>query len=174
MVPDRFLGTSPPPARGARSPLSRLPALLLAALLPAALFLAPSPAPAADPCDGCPSAKKGAPAAPVQVSAAEADPLVELARSKKRVVIADFGMGLCKQCKKQGEILEEVRKAYGDKVEIRFVHVNKEADLAARYDVNMIPHLVYLDPSGKVRQADTGVSSFEKIAERLAKLGVRR
>jgi thioredoxin-like negative regulator of GroEL len=117
-----------------------------------------------------PAAEKAAAPSP----AAAADPLADLARSKKRVVIADFGQGLCKQCKKQGAILEEVKKAYGDKVEVRFVHVAKESALAERYGVNMIPHLVYIDPTGKACQADTGVSSFEKIADRLAKLGVRR
>jgi thiol-disulfide isomerase/thioredoxin len=151
-------------------PAARGAALLLASLL----LLAPAPGGAASPCENCPQGKGAAPTAGAKAPAAAPDPLAELARAKKRVVIADFGQGLCKQCKKQGAILEEVKKAYGDKVEVRFVHVAKESALAERYGVNMIPHLVYIDPTGKACQADTGVSSFEKIADRLAKLGVRR
>ncbi len=100
------------------------------------------------------------------------DVLVSLARGKGRVVIADFGLGLCRQCKAQAAILDKVGKVYGDNVVIRTVPVNKEQALTARYGVETIPHLVFLDPSGAVRLRRTGVMSFEEIAEQLRRMGV--
>lgn len=102
------------------------------------------------------------------------DELVSLARSRNRVLVADFGLGLCRQCKAQSEILEKVRAAYKDKVVFRMVHVNKEQALTARYRVEMIPHLVFFDPSGNVALRKTGVMSFEDISAQLSKMGVKR
>ncbi len=105
--------------------------------------------------------------------AAGEDELVSLARNKNRVLIADFGLGLCRQCNAQSEILEKVRAAYKEKVVVRMVHVNKEQPLTARYQVEMIPHLVFFDPTGNVTFRNTGVMSYEDISARLARMGVK-
>lgn len=100
------------------------------------------------------------------------DALVSLARERGRVVIADFGLGLCRQCKAQAAILDKVGEVYGDKVVVRMVPVNKEQGLTARYGVETIPHLVFFDPSGDIRLRRTGVMSFEDIAAQLKRMGV--
>ncbi len=105
--------------------------------------------------------------------AAGEDELVSLARSKNRVLIADFGLGLCRQCKAQSEILEKVRAAYKEKVVVRMVHVNKEQALTARYQVETIPHLVFFDPTGNVTFRNTGVMSYEDISSQLSRMGVK-
>jgi thioredoxin-like negative regulator of GroEL len=105
--------------------------------------------------------------------AAGEDELVSLARSKNRVLIADFGLGLCRQCKAQSEILEKVRADYKEKVVVRMVHVNKEQALTARYQVEMIPHLVFFDPTGNVTFRNTGVMSYEDISAQLSRMGVK-
>lgn len=114
-------------------------------------------------------------AAPVHAGAPGAgdDALVSLAREKGKVVIADFGLGLCRQCKAQAAILEKVGKVYGDKVVVRMVPVNKEQALVARYGVETIPHLVFLDSAGEVRFRKTGVMSFDDIAAQLSRMGVK-
>jgi thioredoxin-like negative regulator of GroEL len=101
------------------------------------------------------------------------DELVSLARSNSRVLIADFGLGLCRQCKTQSEILDKVRTTYRDKVIVRMVHVNKEQALTARYQVEMIPHLVFFDPSGNVTLRKTGVMSYEDVSAQLSRMGVK-
>lgn len=101
-----------------------------------------------------------------------ADPLAALARERGRVVIADFGLGMCRQCKAQAAILEDVARVYGAKVVIRMVAVNKEQALTERYGVETIPHLVFLDPSGAVRFRRTGVTGFGEIAAQLRRMGV--
>jgi thioredoxin-like negative regulator of GroEL len=105
--------------------------------------------------------------------AAGEDELVSLARSKNRVLIADFGLGFCQQCKAQSEILEKIRTIYKEKVVVRMVHVNKEQALVAQYQVETIPHLVFFDPSGKVALRKTGVMSFEDISAQLSRMGVK-
>jgi len=105
--------------------------------------------------------------------AAGEDEIVSLARSKNRVLIADFGMGLCRQCKAQSEILDKVRAAYKEKVVVRMVHVNKEQALTARYQVEMIPHLVFFDPAGNVTFRNTGVMSYDDISAQLSRMGVK-
>lgn len=106
-------------------------------------------------------------------SFAEEDELVELARSQKRPVIADFGLGFCNQCKKQSATLDKVREAYGDKVIIRMVNVGKETNLTERYKVEMIPMLVFLDLSGKVTFSKLGPIGLEEIRDHLSRMGVK-
>ncbi len=120
-----------------------------------------------------PFAAPRAPAAAGTPTAGD-DPLVSLARGKGRVVIADFGLGLCRQCKAQSAILDEVARVYGDSIFIRKVLVNQEHALTARYGVETIPHLIFLDPSGTVRLRRTGVMSFGEIAAQLQRMGVAR
>lgn len=100
------------------------------------------------------------------------DELVRLARSRDRVLIADFGLGMCRQCKAQSEVLDKVKAVYKENVLVRMVHVNKEPALTARYQVEMIPHLVFFDPSGKIALRKTGVMSYEDISAQLSRMGV--
>ena len=57
------------------------------------------------------------------------DELVSSARSRNRVLIAGFGLGLCRQCKAQSEILDRIRAAYEDKVVVGMVHVLESSSL---------------------------------------------
>ncbi len=100
------------------------------------------------------------------------DELVTLARSRNRVVIAEFGLGLCRQCKAQSAILENIRETFKDKVVVRMVHVNKEQQLTARYQIETIPHLIFFEPSGDVALRKTGVMKYEDIAAQLSRMGV--
>ena len=100
------------------------------------------------------------------------DELVTLARSRNRVVIAEFGLGLCRQCKAQSAILEKIRETYKDKVVVRMVQLNKEQQLTARYQIETIPHLVFFEPSGNVALRKTGVMKYEDIAAQLSRMGV--
>ena len=100
------------------------------------------------------------------------DELVSLARNGKRVLIADFGLGWCSQCKAQSEILDKVKAAYPGKVLVRMVRVDREKALTARYEVETIPHLVFFDPEGNVVLRKTGVMRYEDISAQLTRMGV--
>jgi thiol-disulfide isomerase/thioredoxin len=96
-----------------------------------------------------------------------------LARSAGKPVIADFGLGFCVQCKKQRATLEEVRKAFGDKIIVRMVNVSKEGRLVERYKVEMIPTLVFFDASGQVTFRKVGPLGFKEISGQLSRMGVK-
>jgi thiol-disulfide isomerase/thioredoxin len=104
------------------------------------------------------------------------DELVALAKAggKGKVLIADFGLGLCKQCKAQRAILDKIVSAYGGKVVVRMVQVNKEQALTERYGVEMIPMLVFFDGAGKeVYRKSGSVMPYGEIVDRLSGMKVK-
>jgi thioredoxin-like negative regulator of GroEL len=100
------------------------------------------------------------------------DPAV-IAREARRPVIADFGLGLCKQCKEQRATLDQVEAAYGDRIVVRMVMVNKEGALVDRYQVEMIPLLVFFDAAGKEAYRKVGPLPYGEIRDQLARMGVK-
>jgi thioredoxin 1 len=111
-------------------------------------------------------------ALPARSYAASDDELVSLAKSGRKPVIADFGMGFCQQCKKQAAILDEIRGTYGDRVVIRMVNAGKETGLMKRYEVELIPTLVFIDAKGKVVLKKIGPLGYEEIRAQLSRMGV--
>jgi len=111
-------------------------------------------------------------ALPLWASPVPEDELVTLAISSRKAVIADFGLGFCRQCKTQAATLEEIRETYGDKVIIRMVNVGKETDLTKRYEVEWIPTLVFIDSKGKVVHKKVGPLGVEEIRSQLSRMGV--
>ena len=101
------------------------------------------------------------------------DELVSLAKSAGKPVIADFGLGFCMQCKKQAETLERVRKAYDGKVTIRMVNAVKEQALMSRYEVELIPTLVFFDAEGNVVLKKVGPMGYDAIRDQLSRMGVK-
>ena len=69
--------------------------------------------------------------------------------------------------------VEKVRAVFKEKVLIRVVNVNREPGLTARYEVEMIPHLIFFTPSGKIAYRKTGVMQYEAIFAQLARMGVK-
>jgi thioredoxin-like negative regulator of GroEL len=111
---------------------------------------------------------------PLWASAGPEDELVTLAKSGRKPVIADFGLGFCQQCKKQAATLNEIREAYGDKVIIRMVNVSKEQALTSQYEVELIPTLVFIDPKGKIVLKKIGPLGYEEIRAQLSRMGVKK
>lgn len=143
--------------------------LLLVALL--VLSITPVASFSAEP------AKAGAPLPGVAKEKAEAkvDP-ADTAKRSGKVVIADFTLGgICKMCKEQMAVLDEVMPAYGDKVILQLVHVGKEAVTVDRYNVSTIPALVFFDANGKVAGRFDGVVTPKgKIEKQLSSMGVSK
>jgi len=110
---------------------------------------------------------------PTSASPPPTDELVTLAKSTGKPLIADFGLGFCMQCKKQAETLERVRKSYGDKVIVRMVNAVKEQGLMSRYEVEMVPTLVFIDAAGIVVLKKVGPLGYEEIRDQLSRMGVK-
>lgn len=103
-----------------------------------------------------------------------ADPLGDAARQSGKPLIADFGLNICKQCIKQSEALEEYKKAVGDRVPTRFIHVTKEADTASDYKVMLIPTLLFLDKEGRELFRQVGYMPVEEMLAKTKELGLLR
>jgi thioredoxin 1 len=112
-------------------------------------------------------------AGPSLAASPAADELVAMAKSAGKPVIADFGLGFCMQCKKQAEILKEIREAYGEKVIVRMVNVGKEQALTSRYEVELIPTLVFFDSAGTVVLKKVGPMRYDEIRNQLSRMGVK-
>ena len=101
------------------------------------------------------------------------DELVSLATSAGKPVIADFGLGFCMQCREQSKTLERIRRTYGAKVAVRMVNVGKEQALTSRYEVELIPTLVFFDAAGKAVLKKVGPMKYDAIRDQLSRMGVK-
>jgi thiol-disulfide isomerase/thioredoxin len=110
---------------------------------------------------------------PSLAESSAADELVALAIKGGKPLIADFGLGFCMQCKKQAETLERVRKAYDGKVIIRMVNAVKEQTLMSRYEVELVPTLLFIDAAGNVVLKKVGPMGYDAIRDQLSRMGVK-
>lgn len=101
-----------------------------------------------------------------------ADPLGDSAKKSGRPLVVDFGKGLCTQCLRQSEAMEEFKKAAGDKIDTRFIHVIEEAKLAGDYRVFMIPTLLFFDRQGKEVFRQVGFMPFDEMMKTAKALGL--
>jgi thioredoxin 1 len=118
---------------------------------------------------------------PISVSAAwvkeqaalAADNPVDNARSSGKPSMVDFGASGCRPCDMMAPILETLAKKYEGKINILFVHVNKEPILAARFGIQSIPVQVFFDKTGREVFRHTGFFSQEDIESKFSELGMK-
>ncbi len=86
-----------------------------------------------------------------------------------RPVLMDFYADWCGPCKRQGPILEELKKKMGEAVEIRKIDVDKHMDEANKYGIRVVPTLI-IEKEGKVIRTLEGVTSTEALENLLKPL----
>ncbi len=74
-----------------------------------------------------------------------------------KVVLMDFYAEWCGPCKMQDPINEEIKKKFGDKIEIKKVDVDTSYELAAKYTVHAVPTLI-LEKDGALFKRYVGVT----------------
>jgi thioredoxin 1 len=84
-------------------------------------------------------------------------------------VLLDFFADWCGPCRRQGPILEDLKKRLGDKVEIRKIDVDQHMDMANTYGIRVVPTLV-IEKDGKVVHTLEGVTSAETLESMLSPL----
>ncbi|MCX6693749.1 MAG: thioredoxin domain-containing protein [Methanomicrobiales archaeon] len=84
-------------------------------------------------------------------------------------VLLDFFAEWCGPCKRQGPILEDLKRKMGDSVEIRKVDVDQHMDLASKYGIRVVPTLI-IEKDGKVIHSLEGVTGTDTLVGMLKPL----
>ena len=107
----------------------------------------------------CGQKKEAAPAEEQQpateVAAEEKDPAViklakgaTIAKEAEKLVVIDFNATWCGPCRQFAPTFDKVAEEYADRAVFYSVDVDDHNDLAAQYNVQSIPMVVYLKPDG--------------------------
>lgn len=89
----------------------------------------------------------------------------EIIASEKPTLV-DFFATWCGPCRLQGPILEDVKKKFGDKVNIIKIDVDKNPELSARYSVRSIPTLIVFK-AGEALWRGYGLHQADQIEAKL-------
>ena len=81
-----------------------------------------------------------------------------------KLVILDFFATWCVPCQMLTEVLHEVDKENGEKVEIFKIDVDNETDMAVRYGVTAMPTLIFFK-NGEEIERRVGLLEKEEINE---------
>lgn len=87
-------------------------------------------------------------------------------------MVADFGSNSCIPCRQLRPVLQKIRKDYTGKLEVLIIDIRDKQKLAADYQIQVIPTVIFFDPAGKEVFRHQGFMSEEKVKEQLAKMGV--
>jgi thioredoxin 1 len=87
-------------------------------------------------------------------------------------VLVDFWAEWCGPCKMIAPVLEEIATEQAGRVKIAKVNVDENPGLAARYQVQSIPTLLYF-AGGEVRDKTVGAAGKKAIVSRLEALTVK-
>ena len=84
-------------------------------------------------------------------------------------MVVDFFATWCGPCKELAPILEEIEQNHKGEVIFKRVDVDKVADLAREFNVEAIPMLMFITPTGEY-QTLVGLQSPEIIEEKISQL----
>ena len=82
-----------------------------------------------------------------------------------KVVLLDFFASWCGPCRMVSPVIDEIAEEY-EEILVGKVDVDKESDLAAKFQVYSIPTLVVMK-DGKVLSQETGAKSKDQILKML-------
>ncbi len=97
---------------------------------------------------------------------------VDKARASGVPTMASFGADTCMPCKMMKPLREAVAEKYGKRLNVVYVHVNKDQVLAQRYGVQGIPFMIFFDAEGQKVHEQAGMMSEAQLEEWLDKIGV--
>lgn len=81
----------------------------------------------------------------------------------------DFFAEWCGPCKRQGPILEDLKRKMGDSFELKKIDVDQNMELAQKYGIQVVPTLI-IEKDGKVIQQLEGVTGAEALENYLKPL----
>jgi thioredoxin 1 len=94
-----------------------------------------------------------------------------VATSPGRVTMIDLGAGKCIPCKMMAPIIEELKKEYAGRADIRFIDVWKNPEQAKKYGIRAIPTQIFFNAYGKEVHRHVGFMEKKRIIEVLSAAG---
>jgi thioredoxin 1 len=83
---------------------------------------------------------------------------------ESRPVIVDFHAVWCAPCKMQSPILEQVVSELGDRIKVIKVDVDRNPEVAGRYNIRSVPTLMIFR-NGEIIHQQSGVHSRPQLME---------
>lgn len=83
----------------------------------------------------------------------------------RRLTVLDFSATWCGPCKGFAPIFHEVAEEYEDQADFRTIDIDKESNLADKYNIQAVPTLVILDEQGKeIKRVEGAMSKGDLIS----------
>ena len=101
-----------------------------------------------------------------------AEDLKKALQSPKPVLV-DFGANKCIPCRQIRPILREIGKEYAGKAHVLIIDVWELRELARDYRIQLIPTLIFFDPSGKEVFRRSGTWDKNSMIEKLKEAGMK-
>ena len=87
--------------------------------------------------------------------------------------LLDFGRGVCIPCKKMAPILKELSEEYKDRVIIKIIEIDQEADLTKANRIRLIPTQIFFDAKNQEVYRHEGFMDKEQIKAMFQKMGIQ-
>jgi len=84
-------------------------------------------------------------------------------------VVMDFFAEWCGPCKRQGPILEDLKRKMGDSIDVRKIDVDQNMEMATQYGIRVVPTLI-IEKEGKIVQSLEGVTDAATLESLLRPL----
>ncbi|MFQ6130932.1 MAG: thioredoxin family protein [Armatimonadota bacterium] len=88
--------------------------------------------------------------------------------------LIEFAATWCKPCVELKPIMNDLRREYRGKVNVRIVDVDEQPEFAAQFGLFGVPTIVYLDENGQEQFRYVGLVSKHQLVAALAGVGVER
>ena len=92
--------------------------------------------------------------------------LADALEQKEKKVMIDFFAEWCGPCKMLAPVLHEIDDELGDEVNIIKIDIDQHPEIAARYDVQAVPTLLFVQ-DGKIRHTEVGFLPKQAILAKL-------
>ncbi len=97
---------------------------------------------------------------------------LEKAKKENKFVMLELGSKGCIPCEKMRPVMDRLTKEHGKKLEVIFVDVRENPDIAKKWGVYVIPVQVFLNKDGVEVHRHIGYYPYEDILKVLKKLGI--
>ena len=106
------------------------------------------------------------------VAAGDVNTVLDIAKREGKAVMLELGSVGCGPCEQMKAVMEKLKTTYGGRLEVVFVDVRKDRDVARKFGVYVIPTQVFLDKNGKEFHRHLGFYGYEEIVPLLKKAGM--